>query len=185
MQRWLVGKVSRGFRDTINQAIINGNGVGQPLGFLNPAAGIPICDVSPITQPSQFAIADLVMLKFEIPMSLQDGCVWLINQRTAALLFTMSDAIGRPLLTALPERAPGFVLAGSPIVLCSWMPNVEPGSTPILFGNLKATYMIVDRRALTMTVDPYRAGWCTLFKFDCRLGGSVTCPNASRLLRIK
>ena len=37
----------------------------------------------------------------------------------------------------------------------------------------------------TMVTDPYSAGFCTLFKFDCRIGGTVTCSNAARLLRIR
>ena len=108
-----------------------------------------------------------------------------MNSRTAALLFTMSDAAARPLFSALPERAPAFTFAGSPIIICTWMPDVGPGATPVLFGNLKQTYMLVDRKALTMDVDRYTAGFCTLFKFECRIGGAITCPNASRLLRIR
>jgi HK97 family phage major capsid protein len=109
VESWLIDRVSRGFRDTINQAILTGTGTGMPMGLLNPQAQIPVCDVSLATQPGQFSWADLVMLKFEIPMQWQDGAVWLMNQRTAALLFTMSDANSRPLFTALPERQPGFM----------------------------------------------------------------------------
>jgi HK97 family phage major capsid protein len=121
----------------------------------------------------------------EIPPQWQDGSVFLMNSRTAALLMTMSDAMARPLFSALPERAPGFTFAGSPIIICTWMPNVEPGSCPILFGNLRQTYTLVDRRAVTMQVDPYSGGYCTIFRFEARCGGATTCPNASRLLRIK
>ena len=178
-------KVSRGMRETINGAILLGDGIGKPLGFLNPLGGIPICDVSVATPPGQFTWMDLLQLKMEIPPQWMEGAVYLMNSRTAALLFTMSDAAARPLFAALPERAPAFTFAGSPIIICTWMPDVLPGSTPVLFGNLRATYTIVDRRAVTMDVDRYTAGFCTLFKFDTRLGGAITCPNASRLLRIK
>lgn len=65
------------------------------------------------------------------------------------------------------------------------MPDVAAGATPVLFGNLRQTYTIVDRRALTLQIDPYTAGFCTLFKWDARIGGGITCPNASRLLRIR
>lgn len=40
-------------------------------------------------------------------------------------------------------------------------------------------------KAITMQTDPYSAGWRSLFKFECRVGGATTCPNAMRLLRIK
>ena len=53
------------------------------------------------------------------------------------------------------------------------------------YGDWRAAYTIVDRKAVTMIADPYSAGWCTLFKFDARIGRAVTCSNAARLLRIR
>jgi HK97 family phage major capsid protein len=65
------------------------------------------------------------------------------------------------------------------------MPDCAPGSTPVMFGNLNAGYLLVTRRGLTMATDPYTAGWCVLYKFDQRIGGAPTCPNALRLLRVR
>jgi HK97 family phage major capsid protein len=125
------------------------------------------------------------MLKWEIPMQWQAGCSYLMNQRTFALLMTMSDTSTRPLWTSLPGTEPGLMLAGSPIRIVTQMPDVMPGATPVAFGNWKATYTVVNRKATTMLVDPYSAGWCYLFRFECRVGGGVTCPNAARLMRVK
>jgi HK97 family phage major capsid protein len=55
----------------------------------------------------------------------------------------------------------------------------------VLFGNLRAAYTLVDRQATTVIVDPYSAGYCHLFKWEARIGGACTCPNAVRLLRIR
>jgi HK97 family phage major capsid protein len=63
--------------------------------------------------------------------------------------------------------------------------DVAPGSTPVAYGNWKQAYTIVDCKAVTMLVDPYSAGFCTIFKFEVRIGGATTCPNAARLLRVK
>jgi len=117
------------------------------LGLLNPNAGIPICDVSVATPPRQFQWQDLVQLKFEIPMQWQDGCSFLMNQRTLALMLTMSTADGRPLLGALPQGMPGFQIAGSPITIVSQMPDCVPGATPIAHGNWKE---MTDRPPLTI-----------------------------------
>jgi hypothetical protein len=70
-------------------------------------------------------------------------------------------------------------------VNASQMPNVTPGSTPIAFGDWKRTYTIVTRKNPTISVDPYSAGFCVLYKAEARVGGGVTCPNSARLLRIK
>jgi HK97 family phage major capsid protein len=75
------------------------------------------------------------MLKFELPLQWQTDASYLMNQRTFALLMTMSDAASRPISTASPEGAPGFQIAGSSIRIVSQLPDVAPGSTPIAFGN--------------------------------------------------
>jgi HK97 family phage major capsid protein len=184
IENWILQKASQGFRDAINNAIIAGDGLGKPLGILNPNSGIPICDTSPATQPGQFTWQDLVMLKFEIPSRWHEGASFFMNQRTFALLLTMSDASSRPLFGQLPSGLPGYMFAGSPIQIVSQMPDVAPGATPIAFGNWKSAYIVVTRSGTMMRTDPFTAGWCTLFLFEARIGGSVACPNAARLLRI-
>jgi len=184
METWLMRKVSDGFRRTISNAVIAGDGIGKPMGILNVQSGIPIVDIAPSTPPGQFTWQDVVMLKYEVPMQWHASGSYLMNQRTFALLLTMSDAINRPLWGQLPGGVPGFMLAGSPIVIVSQFPDVLPGATPIGFGDWKAAYTIVNRRATTMYTDPFSAGFCTLFKFDARVGGATTCSNAARLLRI-
>jgi HK97 family phage major capsid protein len=65
------------------------------------------------------------------------------------------------------------------------MPDTAPGATPVLFGNLQAAYLLVYRKQTTMLQDPYSMGYCILFRFGSRVGGTVICANAARLLRIK
>lgn len=188
VEQWITRRVSEGMRATINASLLLGDGVGKPLGILNPRAGIPICDVSLATPDGQFTWQDLVMLKYEIPMQWQDGCVWLMNQRTYNLIMTMSTADGRPLFGGwgvMPGREPGLNFAGSPVQIVSQMPDVGHGTTPIAFGNFKRAYIIVWRKAITMQVDPYSAGFCVLYRFEARVGGGILCPNAVRLLRIR
>lgn len=185
MENWILTKCSRGMRATINQSIINGDGVGKPLGILNPQSGIPICETSVLTPVGQFTWQDLYQLKYDIPMEWHAGGSYLMNQRTFSLLQTMSTAEGRPLFSQMPQGQMTFQIAGSPIVIATQMPDVAPGSTPVAYGNWKEVYLIVWRRAVTIQQDPYSAGWCILYKFDARVGGGIKCPNAARLLRIK
>jgi HK97 family phage major capsid protein len=183
VEQWLFRKVSDGFAVVINEALLGGDGAGKPMGLLHPISGIPICEAA--AEPGTFSWQDLVQLKMEVPEAWWPDSVFVMNQRTAALLFTMSDALTRPLFGTLVEGQPGFQFAGSRIVIVSQMPDVNAGAVPILFGNLRRTYTMVTRKAVTLIVDPYSAGFCTLFRFEARIGGSTTCPNASRLLRIR
>jgi HK97 family phage major capsid protein len=183
--QWLTQKISDGMRITINESILLGDGIGKPAGLLQQNSGIPICETSAATPPGQFSWQDLVMLKYDLPMQWHANARYLMNQKTFALLLTMSDGLGRPMLTQMPQGVPTYMLAGSPIFIATQMPNVAAGSTPVAFGDFQKTYTIVERRQPTITIDPFTAGWCRIFKCDARIGGSTTCPNASRLLRIR
>jgi HK97 family phage major capsid protein len=185
VEAWVLRKASNGFRDTINAAVIAGDGIGKPLGVLHPSAGIPICETSPATQPGMFTWQDCVMLAYEVPMQYHAGASFLLNQRTWALMMTMSDASGRPLWNQMPGAQPSLTFAGFPVHIVTWMPDVQPGAVPIAFGNWRETYMVVTRQATMMRPDPYSAGFCTLFRFEARVGGAVLCGNAARLLRIR
>ncbi|MBR1172986.1 phage major capsid protein [Bradyrhizobium sp. KB893862 SZCCT0404] len=187
LESWLLGKVSRAFRNTVSAAVMIGDGIGKPMGILNPQAGIPICDTGAPTATGQFSWQDLVMLRWQVPVQFQDpaSAAYLMNQNTAALLFTMSDANGRPLMVPSLQDPTQFTLMGAPLKIATQMPDPVPGATPVAYGNWKQTYMVATRKAVTMQQDPYSAGFCVLFKFESRIGGAVVCPNAARLLRIK
>jgi HK97 family phage major capsid protein len=185
IEAWLFAKVAKAFRALISSAIMVGDGIGKPLGILNVAAGIPICDTSANTPAGQFTWQDLISLKFAVPLQYHSSGVYLCNQNTFGLLLTMSDALGRPLMIAMPTDVSQYYINGSPVRIVSQMPDCAPGATPMAFGDWNSTYMVVTRKSVAMQHDPYSSGFCHLFKFEGRVGGGVICPNASRLLRIK
>ncbi|WP_454617539.1 phage major capsid protein [Bradyrhizobium cenepequi] len=185
VENWLMGKVSRAMRTTVSAAVMTGDGIGKPAGILRPQSGIPVCETSDNTPAGQFTWADLVMLRFTVPMQFWSAdSAYLMNQNTAGLMFTMSDAAGRPIMVQNMANPLDFRLLGSPVKIASQMPDVAPGTTPVAFGNWKQAYTIANRKAVTMLQDPYSAGFCRLFKFEARIGGAVTCANAARLLRV-
>jgi HK97 family phage major capsid protein len=126
IENWIMRKVSDGFRRTINNTLINGDGLGKPQGILHPSSGIPICETSPSTPPRIFLWQDLIGLKMEVPSQWQAGAVFLMNERTFGLLMSMSDSANRPLWNQLPGGQPGFQFAGAPINIVSQLPDVAP-----------------------------------------------------------
>src|SRR5262245_9478322 len=185
IEPWLFSKASRAFRVQISAAVINGDGFGKPMGILNPAAGIPIVETAPASPAGAFSWQDLILMRWQLPMNYQDGGSYIMNPKTWGLCSTMSDANGRPIMIANPTEGAPFLLGGAPVVINALMPDVAPGATPVAFGNWQQAYTIVNRRGVTVQNDPFSAGWCTLFKFDARIGGGVVCPGAARLLRIR
>jgi HK97 family phage major capsid protein len=54
IEPWLLSKASRAFGLQISNAVLAGDGFGKPMGILNPAAGIPICETSDASPPGVF-----------------------------------------------------------------------------------------------------------------------------------
>jgi hypothetical protein len=77
VETWLLSKVPRAFGGIISNAIVTGDGLGKPLGILNPASGIPVCDCGDNTPAGQVTWQDLIMLKYSVPVQYQGGrCVF-------------------------------------------------------------------------------------------------------------
>jgi HK97 family phage major capsid protein len=146
-ENWIMRRISEGMASTINNALIIGDGVVKPMGTFNPRSGIPIVETAATTAPGSLTWQDLYMLKWEIPVQWMAGASYLCNQRTWAQIMTMSDATGRPLWSQVPGGEPGFQLAGSPVHIVTQMPDIQPGSTPVAYGNWERTYTIVWRKA--------------------------------------
>ena len=53
-----------------------------------------------------------------------------MNQQTFALLLSQSDAMGRPLLSQMPQGTPVFSLVGRPVVIATQMPDPGPAQMP-------------------------------------------------------
>jgi HK97 family phage major capsid protein len=185
IEGWMMTKVSRAIRATLSTALISGNGVGKPLGILNPQAGIPICETNTQTPAGTFSWMDLVALKWEVPVQFHPTGAYLMNQKTFALVLMMSDSNGRPIMLPSPVEPGQYLINGSRVIIATQMPDVAPGATPVAFGAWDVVYLVVTRKAVTMQADPYSAGYCLLYKFEARIGGGIVCPNAARLLRIR
>lgn len=182
IESWLVTKGQQGVRRIASRAIAVGTGVGMPIGILNPAAGIPICDTGAGTPAGQIGWQDLLGLMFSVPIEYHANGSWIMNQRTLGQLFGLSDANSRPVLIQDLQNPLRWLLFGHPVTISNFWPDVAPGATPVAFGDWKAAYLLVNRRALTMVPDLY-TGWCVLFRMFARLGGGIICANAARLLR--
>jgi len=185
IEQWIMRKAERAMRLKIAAAVIFGDGIGRPLGILDSKSGIPVCDTAASTPADQFSWQDLVQLKWQIDAQWAARGTFLMNQTTFALVLTMSDAMGRPIWSPMPEQSGmGLTIAGSPVRIVPNMPDVQAGSTPIAFGDWSQAYMIVRRSPISFQTDPYSLGWCIQYKFETRISGATVCPGAARLLRI-
>ena len=91
-------------------AVISGNGTGRPVGILHPNSSIPICDTASTMTPGEFAWQDLVALTYHVDeqWARVPSAAFLMNRPPLSLVLTMTDAVGMPIWTMMPDAdAPG------------------------------------------------------------------------------
>lgn len=72
---------------------------------------------------------------------------------------------------------------GIPVVCCANMPNIENDTLPIIVGDLKAGYKIVERSHMNIMRDPYTEKPFVKFYATKRVGGDVF--NADAMISMK
>ena len=163
-------------------AFVNGNGVNKPLGLLS-APGIGETNTgsaSALTGDSLYAIQG------EIPTGY--NLAWMLNRKTLhAHIRTLKDTYGQYLFVpSLGSRDMPNTIAGIPYVLANDMPNVGAGTFPIILGDYRKCYTIVDNVNFELIEDRYTQAASGKRRFIVfkRTGGQVVLTEGLRKLKV-
>lgn len=163
-------------------AFVSGTGTGQPKGILTDTT-IPQVASGDASEVTPDALMDLF---HSLPGFYASNAVWGMNRTTIGIVRKFKDSAGWYLWQ--PSMADGqpATLLGRPVVELPDMPDVAANAVPVMFGDLKQGYRIVDRLSLSVMRDPYSVATTGQTRFHARrrVGGDVVKPEAIRLLKV-
>ncbi len=162
-------------------AFVNGDGIGKPFGLMTND------DIAQTVSGSATDLtADaLIELLYSLPKAYRGNATWAMNADTLARVRKLKDGNGQylwqPGLAGQPEG-----LLGRPLIEAEDMADVAAGTYPILVGDFRIGYRIVDRIDIAILRDPYSqaTNGKTLFHARKRVGGDVLQPLAFRKLKV-
>jgi HK97 family phage major capsid protein len=193
---WLTRKIGDKFGRTAAAAIINGNGVKKPRGFLSypcttdtdfvRADGslqyVPTGNASGFASSNPAdAIRDLYWSMRAVHRSKGN---WLMASATANVIDKFKDGQGNYLWRESTTVGLPPTLLGRPVEFDENMPSVASGSFPLAFGNFGDGYIVIRRPGIKMLRDPYTQKPNVLFYAYQRLGGQVANFDAIKLLKV-
>lgn len=196
VEEWLIARVSGKFARRENSAFVNGDGIGQPRGFLSYTTAATgdntrawgVLEHVATGADAAFAASNasdvLITLMHKLRAGYLPKAAWLMPRAVADLIRkfkenTTNAYIWQP---GLQAGTPATLL-GYPIVLAEDMPAVASGSTSLAFGNFEEGYTIVDRIGLQVLRDPFTAAPFVRFRCSKRVGGDVVNFEAIKLLK--
>lgn len=123
----LINNITEAMTKAIENAILNGSGVGQPKGILTETAA------ETITLDGAITFEDLCQAEGALDLAYEKDAVWFMSKKQFAEVLAIVDQQGQPVarvnygLAGKPERA----ILGRPVVLNNYMPE---GTVAFLFN---------------------------------------------------
>lgn len=167
-------------------AVVSGNGVGKPEGFMaNASVGETISGSAATIADSDGQANGLLALKHALKTAYVRNATWAMNRTTIGSVRKLKDAEKNYIW--MPGIAAGRpnTIDGDPYVEMPDMPSEGAGLYPIAYGDFARAYTLVDRIAMEMLRDPYTQATSgnVRFIFRRRIGGRVVLAEAIRKLK--
>ena len=193
VEGWLAGEIASEFSILENTAFISGNGVKRPRGIVtypttDPGDGAFIA-TQEIATSNALAANDLISLQGLLKEPYQNGASWMFTRATLTAIrklvvnSTTANYVWQP---GLQAGVPSLLL-DKPYTLHADLAEIAAASAtvPILYGNFRTGYKIVDRAGIRVIRDEVTNKGYVGFYSVKRVGGDVVHFEAIKTLTNK
>jgi len=164
------------FAKAEGNAFVSGNAIGKPQGLLTNA------NVNNVAKGGAALDGDsMISAAHNVKAEYGRNGTYVMNRSTVSAVRKLKDGGGQYIFQpGLYQMGVGSNILGHPIVEATDMPNVAGGTKPVLFGDFRRGYMIVDRVNLSIMRDPFTqaASGNVRYLARRRVGGQVILPEA-------
>lgn len=194
VEAWFVRDLAEGFKKKEEEAFISGNGTNKPKGILTynmstDYDGTRTWDNLQMVKTgsaTDITLNSLIKIKDSLNSEYKSNAKWYMNRNTyTALQSLLKDNDGRRVFgpVDLVSDAPS-VLLGYKIEICDYMPDVAANANPIIFGDMKAGYTILDKNGIGIVRDELTNKPYIGFYSIKRVGGLIEDYRALKVLNI-
>lgn len=188
LEQWLAGEVQTEFAKQEGTAFVSGNGTNKPEGILTyvtggaNAATHPFGAITLVKSGNAGALtADgIIDLVYDLPSAFTGNARFIMNRKTMAAVRKLKDGTGTYLWQPSYMAGQPSTLAGFPVTEMPDMPDIGAGAVPIMFGDFRQGYTVVDRVGVRVLRDPYTNKPYVMFYTTKRVGGAVVNPECLR-----
>jgi len=167
---------------------VSGTGTNQPTGLLDSSAGIDGVSANEDTAGT-LQVEDLFDLAYGVKAEYARNGAWMLNRATLPLIRAFETSAGGYIWS--PSIAPGDpnTILGSPYVEATDLDaptagTFASGAQPIIFGDYRRAYTIVDRTGVQIQRDPFTLAASGQVRYIARkrVGGKVMIAEAAKSL---
>jgi HK97 family phage major capsid protein len=191
LEQWIADEVDGEFAIQENIAFLSGNGTNKPNGILTYVTGAanaathPFGAITGTTVAGAAAVTtdEVIDLVYSLPSERNQNAKFFMNRTSLGKLRKLKDGQGNYIWQPTYVAGQPSTLAGYPVVEVPGMPNMTTGLVSILFGDMEATYLVVDRVGIRVLRDPFTNKPYVGFYTTKRVGGGVQNPEFMRFIK--
>lgn len=192
IEQWLVSEIETEFARQEGIAFLSGDGSNKPFGLLGyvtggaAAARHPWGEIEAINSgaAAAFTTDALVGAVYELPAMYEPNAKFFLNRSSLGAVRKLKDGQGNYIWQPTYVAGQPSTLLGRPVVDVPDMPNVGAGNIAALFGDMRETYLVIDRIGVRVLRDPYTNKPYVCFYVTKRVGGGVKNPDAMKAIKI-
>lgn len=192
LENWLMNAIDTEIALKEGQAFLNGDGANKPFGLLtyvegganaakHPWGAVKTVKSGNASQITSDALLDLV---YALPSEYAGNARFTLNRNTLVTLRKLKDGQGNYLWQPSLVAGQPSTLLGYPVTELADMPDVDANATPVLFGDFKQGYMVLDRIGIRVLRDPYTNKPYVNFYTTKRVGGGLLNPDCLKALKV-
>lgn len=197
-ETWLAQEVAYEFAKQEGLAFLMGDGTNKPKGLLAAPVDTKsdkegrafgtiqvldtgVADNFPVEAPADVLI-DLI---YSLKGGYRNGAGFMMNSLTLSTIRKWKDKEGNYIWQPSIQMGQPSLILGYGVTENEDMPDIGANALPVLFGNFKRAYSIVDRFGTRVLRDPYTNKPYVHFYTTKRVGGMLEDTQAVKFLRCK
>lgn len=190
MEAWLTGEIETEFSRQEGIAFLAGDGANKPFGVLTYVTGAaaaarhPWGDIKTVNSGAAATLTTdgIVSAVYALPAMYEPNAKFFLNRSSLGAVRKLKDGQGNYIWQPTYVAGQPSTLLGRPVVDVPDMPNVAAGNVAALFGDMRETYLVIDRIGVRVLRDPYTNKPYICFYVTKRVGGGVKNPDAMKAI---
>ena len=184
LESYILTQFSKALANAEENAFLNGDGVGKPLGIFAENGGGQVA----ITTNTQSSITadEIINLVHSLKRPYRKNSKFIMNDQTIALIRKLKDNNGAYLWQPSLQAGEPDRLFGYPVYTSAYVPTVAAGKPVIAFGDF-SYYNIGDRgvRSFDQLRELFAGNGMVGFLAKERVDGKLVLPEAVQILKMK
>lgn len=183
LESYIVKKFAEALSNAEEDAFLNGNGEGKPVGIFDATDGGTIAEV---LNTASIKTDDLLNLIYDLKRPYRKKARFIMNDKTIGAIRKLKDNNGAYLWQPSVQAGEPDKILGYPVHTSAFCPQMEAGKPFIAFGDF-SYYKIGDRgtRSFAELKELFAGNGMVAFVAKERVDGKLTLPEAIQIMKVK